>query len=101
MVEFADFTEDEPNVKGLGKLQLRVKLGAGSTMTVKIRYDSEVEDYTVSTVVGDGRKQSYYLPIVPRRCDHYRLRLEGVGQFQLQSLVREYYVGSEIRPGRR
>lgn len=101
VVEFADFTEDEPNVKGLGKLQLRVKLGAGSTMTVKIRYDSEAEEHTVSTVVGDGRKQSYYLPIVPRRCDHYRLRLKGEGVFQLQSLVREYYVGSEIRPGRR
>lgn len=96
MVLFGDFTEDEPNRKGMSKLQLRVKLAQHATMTVKIMYDSDGKYHTVKTVVGDGKKWSYYLPIVPRRCDHFRIELSGTGSFQLQSLVREYYVGSEI-----
>ena len=42
------------------------------------------------------KKRSFYLPIVPRRCDHFRIRMTGSGGCRLYSLVREVYTGSEL-----
>ena len=95
VAEFSDFTHDDPNHKGVSKLQLRLGLEKGSCMTVKIQFDSDGVWRTVRTLTGDGSKRSFYLPIVPRRCDHYRLRLEGTGRASVYSLVRETYTGSE------
>lgn len=95
VAEFSDFTHDDPNHKGVSKLQLRLGLEEGSCMTVKIQFDSDGVWRTVRTLTGDGSKRSFYLPIVPRRCDHYRLRLEGTGRASVYSLVRESYSGSE------
>ena len=38
---------------------------------------------------------SYYLPVVPRRCDHFRLRIKGRGLYTtLHSLTLELSGGS-------
>lgn len=95
VAEFSDFTHDDPNHKGVSKLQLRLGLEEGSRVTVLIQFDSDGVWRTVRTLTGDGSKRSFYLPIVPRRCDHYRLRLEGTGRASVYSLVRETYTGSE------
>lgn len=42
------------------------------------------------------RKRTYLLPIIPRRCDHYRLRLSGTGGCRVFSLTRQFYRGSEL-----
>lgn len=97
MAEFADFTEGDPNVKGIGKLQLRLELEAGATAQVWIQYDSDGKWLTVSTPMGEGVKRSHYLPITPRRCDHYRIRITGTGGCRIYSLVRESYSGSEYK----
>lgn len=103
-VETNDFTEGDPNRKGTAKIQIRGELGAGATLTVKIKFDSgrpgspsdtqggwETVKKLTATV-----KRSWYLPIIPRRSDHFRLRFEGVGEWRIYSLVRENYSGSEI-----
>lgn len=97
MAEFGDFTGQDPNKKGMTKLQLRLELEEGATMQVYLQFDSDGVWHKVNTVVGEGRKRSYYLPIVPRRTDHYRLKLEGTGGCILHSLVAEAYSGSELR----
>lgn len=93
--EFADFTEDDPNEKGLSKLQLRLELEEGAHFRATIQYDSDGVWHNVRTIIGDGSKRSYYFPIIPRRCDHYRIQLRGVGQCLIHSMVRESYSGSE------
>lgn len=97
MVEFSDFTEDDPNKKGVGKLQLRVELEYGAELTVKTQFDSDGVWRTVKSLVGTDPKRSYYLPIVPRRCDHYRVKLEGTGECRIYSMTREFYAGSELK----
>lgn len=94
MAEFGDFVEDDPNKKGMGKLQVRLELAEGASVTVWLKLDGGdwMEVSTLSTPV----KRSYYLPIVPRRCDHFRIKLTGVGAWKLYSLVRESYSGSEL-----
>ena len=100
--EFGDFVENSPNKKGVSKLQVRLELDEGAEVQALIQFDSDGEWRKVNGVLGEGPKRSYYLPIIPRRGDHYRLRLEGRGGCRVYSLVREYYTGSELKskPGR-
>lgn len=100
--EFADFTEQEPNKKTIGRLQLRVELEPGATAQVWIRYDSEDGWIPAGDPLSADAKRSYTLPLVPRRCDHCRIKITGTGEARIYSLTREFYVGSEIksRPGR-
>ena len=97
MAEFADFTEDDPNTKGVTKLQLRIELGAGAVAQAWIQFDSDGVWHPVSKAIGEGIKRSCYLPITPRRCDHYRIRITGTGECRLFSLTRESYSGSELK----
>ena len=101
MAEFADFTDEDPNKKGLSKLQLRLELGMYGSVKVYLQFDSDGQWHEVRSAIGEGAKRSYYLPIVPRRTDHYRLKLVGTGECIVHSLVREAYSGSEIRIGKR
>lgn len=95
MVEFGDFTEGDPNKKGTSKLQIRIELDAGATVTVFMQFDSDGQWRDVATLTVT-QKRSFYLPIIPRRNDHYKLRLVGKGEYRLYSLARENYVGSEL-----
>lgn len=103
-VEFADFTEDSSdapqygaNAKGTSKLQLRMALGEGGTAAVSMKFDSVGDWITVKEFTAGDVKRSFYLPIIPRRSDHFRIRIEGTGYFELYSLARENYKGSPLR----
>jgi len=63
---------------------------------VKMRFDSEGDWLTVKVFQTDNVKKSFYLPIIPRRSDHFRIRIEGEGRFELWSLARENYKGSAL-----
>lgn len=96
-VEFADFTEENPNKKNVRKLQLRIDMDAGATATVLMQFDSDGVWHPVSTLECDGAKRSYTLPIVPRRCDHFRIKIEGSGGCMIHSLSKSYSTGSELK----
>ena len=100
MVEFADFTEEDPNKKTVSKLQLRVELDEGASLEIWMQFDSDGIWHPVKNTTEEGPKRSYYLPIIPRRCDHYRLKLTGCGGCRIYSLVREYKTGSELKSTR-
>lgn len=96
MVEFADFTENSPDVKGYSKLQLRIELEEDSSAVVELRFDSLGTWQSVGTLQA-GLKRTCLLPIVPQRADHYRLRIRGTGDAVLFALTRQYYGGSELK----
>ena len=98
--EFSDFTENDPNHKGVSKLQIRLELAEEANVCVLIQFDSDGEWHHVRSITGQAKKRSYYLPITPRRCDHYRLKLTGAGPCKVHSLVRESYSGSEYNTWR-
>lgn len=93
-VEFADFVEHDPNKKGTSKIQVRVELDAGATLDVDIQFDSDGVWHRVRTLTA-STKRSFALPIIPRRSDHFRIKLTGKGGWRLWSLVRENYIGSD------
>lgn len=100
LVEFGDFTYGGPNRQGLSKLQLRLEVGRGAAARVSVMFDSSGIWQPVRTVRGDetaGRKGSRYLPVIPRRCDHFRIKIECDGPWKLHSLTQEVYTGSEVK----
>lgn len=100
--EFGDFTDDDPNKKGVSKLQIRLELDEGAQAAVWLQFDSAGEWIRAGQAIRKGAKRSCILPIVPRRGDHYRMKIEGSGGCRIHSIVREYYSGSELKsiPGR-
>lgn len=95
--EFSDFTEEDPNKKGFSKAQLRIELEENATAQAWVQFNSDGRWLKLGPAMGADTKRSYYLPVIPRRCDHYRIRITGTGEGYIHSLTRETYSGSELR----
>ncbi len=92
-VTFAPFTYGTSRKKGVSKIGISCELEKNAEIRVEIEYDSSGEWQTVSKLDTPERR-SFYLPVIPHRCDHYRLKLSGKGKWRLFSLTKEYYYGS-------
>lgn len=95
VVEFGDFYEQTMNRKGVSRLQMRIVADAGAELRILIQYDSSGEWEEAKRLTATG-KQSFAFPIRLRRCDHYRIKLEGKGYWELHAMAKEYYVGSDV-----
>ena len=87
MLETGDFVSASPDCKRLLRVQLRLEAEAGARITAAAQYDSDGVWHTLASVTA-GTKRSFTLPVLPRRCDHVRLRLTGTGAWRLWSLTR-------------
>ncbi|MGM9558152.1 MAG: hypothetical protein ACI3VP_07840 [Oscillospiraceae bacterium] len=92
--EFGDFTDGDLNRKAVSRVQLRMELEEGAWVNILIGYDGE--EWTRIQSLEAGKKRSVYIPVIPRRSDHYRIRIEGVGKWTLYSMARELYIGSAV-----
>lgn len=95
MAETGDFTDNGPDKTRTVRLQVRLELEEGSTMYVSIQFDSDGVWRPVKEL-SSTHKRSFLLPIIPRRCDHYRLRMSGQGECRVFGLTREYDRGSAL-----
>lgn len=83
--------------KYMSHLVLRVLLARGSQMSVWIEYDSDGKWNHAGSLKGtSGATKSYVLPVRPRRCDHFRIKLSGTGDMALYSLSKMYQKGSDV-----
>lgn len=85
----------ESEHKYVGRLILRLKLPYGSEADVFMEYDSDGVFRHMGHLTGRGTG-TFSLPLRPRRCDHFRLRLTGFGQIRLYSIVKQIEVGSDF-----
>lgn len=94
MVEFADMVFGSPNRKGIGKMQFRFGFEEPGEVVISVKYDSG-EWEQVMTVSG-GTKESRVIPLIPRRCDHFKIRLESRNRVNIYGMTVHYYHGSEL-----
>lgn len=80
--------------KYISRINLRIKIPVGHYMFVSIMYDSSGEWEQLGNVIGHSLTP-FTLPIKPRRCDHFRLRLEGSGEMRLYSISKTIEQGSD------
>ena len=84
-----------PDKKYISRLNVRMSLDAGSRAMFFIQYDSVGEFEHLFTMSGTSLK-SFTVPIRPRRCDHFKLRIEGVGDMKIYSITKAIKQGSDV-----
>lgn len=81
--------------KYISRLNLRMQLPVGSTADLYIEYDSDGVWHHAGHMVGTGTK-TFMLPVRPRRCDHFRIKLTGVGDVRVYSFAKIFEAGSDM-----
>lgn len=79
--------------KGYSKLYLRADMEAGAWLKAEVSTDGSPFRQVFAT--HDERAKTVQIPILPVRCDNFRIRLSGKGACIIKSIVREFAVGSE------
>lgn len=79
--------------KCYSKLYLRADLDAGAWLKVEISTDGKPFRQVFST--HNERAKTLQVPILPVRCDNFRIRLSGKGGCLVKSIIREFALGSE------
>lgn len=95
MVTTGPLTMELPDAKYISRLLLRLSMDLGSTIRVRIQYDS-VGPWEYAGDIRSLVLRTFSIPVVPRRCDHFRLRLEGIGDARIYSITKELQKGSDI-----
>ena len=84
-----------PDRKYLGRMDLRVQLQG--ELTLYVRYDSGGPWERLSRVCWQrGTTRTFAVPVIPRRCDHFQLKLAGCGEMRLFSLAKILEMGSDL-----
>ncbi len=86
---------ESPDQKYVSKVAIRLRLEAGSSVRVLVQYNSAgywkqilaTETPTMTTVT---------MPVMPARCDHMRLRLEGTGDCKVYSITKTLEAAEEV-----
>ena len=92
--ETGEIGYSHPDNKYVSRLQLRMSLAPGATARVSVQYDSSGKWEPKGVLTGTSVR-SFLLPILPVRCDHFKLRLEGTGDFRVYSLARVLEIGGD------
>ena len=84
-----------PDMKYISRLIIRMSLEVGAKVEVSIQYDS-IGDWEQVCKMTVTSLRSFAVPVRPRRCDHFRIRIEGEGQGKIYSITKTIEQGSDI-----
>lgn len=86
---------DSPDKKYISRLDVRMSLEHGSRVYIFAQYDSVGAWEQLYTMTGVTLR-SFSVPIRPKRCDHLRLKIVGVGEAKIYSICKTIEQGSDI-----
>lgn len=86
---------DGPGRTYLLRITIRAKLEAGASATVSVQHNEDGRWKQRARLEGNG-VHSVSFSVGARRCDTYRLRLDGVGQTTIYSIAKTTEAGSEL-----
>lgn len=84
-----------PDHKRIGRLNLRLQLEPGAQAKILVQYDSDGHWHEKAHLHGNSL-HTVNVPIVPVRCDHLQLRMEGIGGMRLYSACCQIEQGSDV-----
>ena len=85
---------DSPDKKYISRLDVRMKLEPNAKVSFYADYDSLGEWELLYTMTGRDLK-SFAAPVKPKRCDHFRLKICGVGNAKIYSICKTVEWGSD------
>ena len=96
MAETGIIGTEYPDKKYISKLNVRMSLDLGTRAFFYIQYDS-ADDWQYLFTMDGTTLRSFTVPIRPKRCDHLRLRIEGVGEAKIYSISKTIEMGSDVQ----
>lgn len=82
--------------KYISRFNLRMLLPEGSEMHIYIEYDSSGVWECQGRIKGRGTT-SFMVPVKPKRCDHFRIKLTGHGTVRLYSFSKLFEGGTDVK----
>lgn len=95
MVETGLVGMSMPDMKYISRLLMRMSLEVGAMVEVSIQYDS-VGDWEQVCQMTVTSLRSFAVPVRLRRCDHFRIRIEGEGNGRIYSITKTIEQGSDV-----
>lgn len=93
-VETGDLGLSSPDRKYVTRLTVRMRLAVGAYAQFFISYDDGEWEHA-GTVAGYNL-DTFAFPVLIRRCDHFRVRVEGCGFAQIYSIAKTMQGGTDI-----
>ena len=95
MAETGEIGLSTPDMKYVSRLTVRMAMDIGAEVRIYAQYDFSEAWEPLFTMQGTSLR-SFTLPIRPKRCDHLKLRIEGVGVVKIYSITKTIEQGSEL-----
>ena len=86
-----------PYRKAVTKLEFKLELAEKAYIKAEICYDGESRWHKIASE--SGRKKRITVSVRPRRCDTFRIRFSGNGDFKLISVARAFTANGDNRGG--
>lgn len=95
MVETGEIGLASPDAKYISRVTLRMSMDIGAEVGIYAQYDFS-DEWECQFVLVSSNLRSFSIPIRPKRCDHMKLRIEGVGGAKIYSITKTIEQGSEL-----
>lgn len=95
MVETGEIGITSPDMKYISRLTMRMSMDIGAEVLIYAQYDFS-EDWELLCALRSDNLRSFSVPVMPKRCDHMRLRIEGEGMARIYSITKTIEQGSEL-----
>lgn len=95
MVESGVIGTSSPDKKYVSRITVRMALDIGARVSFFAQYDSAGEWEHMCNMSGTSLR-SFSVPIRPKRCDHFRLRIVGEGDCKIYSISKTIEEGSDM-----
>ena len=95
MAETGVIGMESPDKKYISRIDIRLSLAVGARVFVHIQYDS-LGDWEQAYAMTGITLRSFAIPLRPKRCDHLRLRISGVGEAKIYSICKTIEQGSDV-----
>ena len=86
---------DTPDKKYVSRVDVRLSLNLGTKVTIYAEYDSSGAWEHILTMDGTSLR-TFAVPVRPKRCDHLRLKIAGVGDVKIFSITKTIAQGSDM-----
>jgi hypothetical protein len=93
-VESGAIGYSSPDNKYVGRITLRITLEFGTNVDFFLQYDSMGEWEHKFNMSGKGTR-TFSVPIIPKRCDHFRYKITGKGGCKIHSVSKTIEEGSD------
>jgi hypothetical protein len=84
-----------PDKKYVSRIDIRLSMTVGARVFIHIQYDSLGDWEQVYAMTGITLR-SFAIPIRPKRCDHLRMRISGIGESKIYSICKTIEQGSDM-----